>query len=90
MPAGSISSRIPPPGTPLQPGGNVRVILSRGKAVAVPELRNQEVELAAKLLSDIGLQSKRIEEPSREVATGRVVRTDPVRTGAPIEAGGTR
>ena len=88
VPAGRIVEQNPPPGTPLPPGSTVRVTLSRGKSVPVPELRNQEVELAAKLLSDIGLQSKRIEEPSREVATGRVVRTDPV-AGAPIEAGGT-
>jgi serine/threonine-protein kinase len=88
VPAGRIVEQNPPPGTPLPPGSTVRVTLSRGKSVPVPELRNQEVELAAKLLSDIGLQSKRIEEASREVATGRVVRTDPV-AGAPIEAGGT-
>ncbi|MCC6626816.1 MAG: protein kinase [Chloroflexi bacterium] len=88
VPAGRIVDQNPAPETPVPAGSTVRVILSRGKAVTVPELRNQEAELAAKLLSDLGLASKRLEEPSREVATGRVIRTDPV-AGAPTAAGST-
>jgi serine/threonine-protein kinase len=88
VPAGRILTQNPPPDTPLPSGSTVRVTLSRGKAVTVPEVRNQEAAYAAKLLADAGLQSKRIDEPSREIATGRVIRTDPV-AGAPIEAGGT-
>jgi serine/threonine-protein kinase len=88
VPAGRILTQNPPPDTPLPSGSTVRVTLSRGKAVTVPEVRNQEAAYAAKLLADAGLQSKRIDEPSREIATGRVIRTDPV-AGAPVEAGGT-
>jgi serine/threonine-protein kinase len=88
VPAGQVVDQNPAPDTPLSPGSTVRVTLSRGKPIVVPELRNQEAELAAKRLSDLGLATKRLDEPSRDVATGRVIRTDPV-AGAQTASGST-
>jgi serine/threonine-protein kinase len=88
VPAGHIVEQAPPPETVVQPGSTVRVTLSRGRAVQVPELRNQERALATRVLTELGLEVQVIEEASREVAAGRVIRSDPV-AGASVGTGGT-
>jgi serine/threonine-protein kinase len=88
VPAGRIAEQSPEPNAPVPPDGTIRVTLSRGPAVVVPDLRNQEVALATRLLTEKGLRVERSEEPSREIREGWVVRSDPV-AGASVEQGGT-
>lgn len=85
---GQIAEQVPEPGSTLQAGSSVRVTLSRGKPIAVPNLVNQEGALAAKQLTDIGLQVRMAEEPSREIAAGRVIRSEPP-AGSALASGTT-
>jgi eukaryotic-like serine/threonine-protein kinase len=77
-PAGRVISQSPPPGSFLDDGGTVRLIVSRGPPpVAIPEVAGKSQEEATLILVGAGfaVDSKRAYD--EDVRAGIAIRTDP-------------
>jgi serine/threonine-protein kinase len=87
-PAGIVFRQDPPAGTALPKGSEIRVTVSKGpEFVTLPDVAGQTFTEAIRQLQRLGLNYERVEEPSRVVAEGRVIRTEPsgqVRSGQTV------
>ncbi|MCM8749063.1 protein kinase [Thermomicrobiaceae bacterium CFH 74404] len=87
-PAGVIFEQDPQAGTPLPKGSEIRVTVSKGpEFVTLPNLTGQPFTDAIRQIQELGLNYERVEEPSRDVAEGLVIRTEPsgqVRSGETV------
>jgi serine/threonine-protein kinase len=75
---GTIMAQAPAPGAHLHPGEQVTVILSKGKqTVPVPTVVGMDRAEARKALEDRGFLADWDEQPSDEVALGKVISQEP-------------
>jgi serine/threonine-protein kinase len=79
VPAGSVISTIPPPGTKRAKGSQVQLTVSTGKPqVSIPSLVGETPSAAGQSLGQLGLVvGDQLNEPSSTVEFGKVTRTDP-------------
>ena len=79
IPAGSILSTDPAPGSGIAPGGTVDAVVSLGpERYAVPDVRGSDPEVATQAIVDAGLATGgRVEAFDDTVPIGQVARTDP-------------
>jgi beta-lactam-binding protein with PASTA domain len=74
---GRITAQSPLPGQQVRAGAGIRVAVSSGKPrVSIPDVVGFPVERAASLLTRLGFQLQRVDEPSPS-EPGRVVAIDP-------------
>uniref|UniRef100_A0A831XHL5 PASTA domain-containing protein n=1 Tax=Thermus islandicus TaxID=540988 RepID=A0A831XHL5_9DEIN len=89
-PLGVVLGTDPPPGTPMPPGGGVRLLLSLGQgggpAVPLPKVTGLSREEALFLLNAAGLQA-RVEEVPSGAPPGTVLAQGPA-PGTPVPPGG--
>lgn len=89
-PLGVVLATDPAPGTPLPPGGGVRLLLSQGAreeaSVPLPRLTGLSREEALFLLNAAGLQAQ-VEEVPAGAPEGTVLAQDPA-PGTPLPPGG--
>ena len=86
---GRIIRQEPIPGSRVEKGARITVILSLGKEseiITMEELRGQNIEVALSFLQAQGLNPLPFEEFSDEYAKGEVIRTNPV-AGTPLTEG---
>ena len=86
---GRIIRQEPTPGSRVEKGAKITVILSLGpetETVYMEELRGQDVESALRFLEGQGMNPLPFEEFSDEYAEGQVIRTNPV-AGTPLTDG---
>ncbi|MBE6923486.1 MAG: PASTA domain-containing protein [Ruminococcaceae bacterium] len=86
---GRIIRQEPIPGSRVEKGARITVILSLGKeteVISMEELRGQELAAALDFLKAQGLNPLPFEEFSDEYAVGQVIRTNPV-AGTPLTDG---
>ena len=87
-PAGIVFRQSPPAGTSLPRGSEIRITVSKGpEFVTLPDVAGQPFPQAIRQLQRLGLNYERVEEPSRVVAEGLVIRTEPagqVRSGQTV------
>ncbi len=87
-PAGVVFRQDPQAGTPLPKGSEIKVTVSKGpEFVTLPNLTGQPFTEAIRKIQELGLNYERVEEPSRDVAEGLVIRTEPsgqVRSGQTV------
>ncbi len=87
-PAGVVFRQDPQAGTPLPKGSEIKVTVSKGpEFVTLPNLTGQPFTEAIRKIQELGLNYERVEEPSRDVAEGLVIRTQPsgqVRSGQTV------
>ena len=86
---GKIIRQEPTPGSRVEKGAKITVILSLGKemeTIIMEELRGQTLEVALSFLQGQGLNPLPFEEFSDEYAKGQVIRTNPV-AGTPLTEG---
>lgn len=77
-PRGTIMAQDPPPGTQVLPGTPVKLIVSLGpQLVDVPDLQRAPFDEARDRLEGIGLRVERVDEPSRAIPPGFVIRQEP-------------
>jgi serine/threonine-protein kinase len=75
---GVIIDQDPKPGTRLEKGKQITVTVSQGpEFVTLPNVQGQTAAQAKGALEAKGLAVKIAEEPSKSVAEGRVIRSDP-------------
>jgi eukaryotic-like serine/threonine-protein kinase len=89
VPAGSVISTDPEPGTSLARNSVIRMVVSSGRAQAeVPTVTGQSETRATSTLEDRGFDVEVRPEavPAGDVTAGRVIRQDP-QGGARVEAG---
>lgn len=73
-----VISQDPEAGADLEPGGTVTLVVSLGpEAIEIPDVSDLSVVDATQRLTDLGFRVAQGEEPSDDVAEGRIVRTDP-------------
>ena len=72
-PEGTVDKMKTPAGEELQKGEEVKVILSRGKGVMVPDVWALTGKEAENLLTVLGFNCKVVEEYSDEVEEGRII-----------------
>lgn len=79
IPAGSILSTDPAPGSGIAPGGTVDAVVSLGpERYAVPDVRGSDPAVATQAIVDAGLATGgRVEAFDDTVPIGQVARTDP-------------
>jgi eukaryotic-like serine/threonine-protein kinase len=88
VPQGRVLSVDPEPGTEMQPGGQVVLSVSRGRApVEVPHLIGEHIDDARSQLHRLGLEVEAVEVDS-ERPGGEVIHQDPG-AGAGVEPGDT-
>jgi eukaryotic-like serine/threonine-protein kinase len=88
VPQGRVLSVDPEPGTEMQPGGQVVLTVSRGRApVEVPHLIGEHIDDARSQLHQLGLEVEVVEVDS-ERPGGEVIHQDPG-AGAGVEPGDT-
>ncbi|MGC8904253.1 PASTA domain-containing protein [Thermus sp.] len=89
-PLGVVLAQDPAPGTPVPPGGGVRLLLSQGArqeaSVFLPRLTGLSREEALFLLNAAGLQAQ-VEEVPSGAPEGTVLAQDPA-PGTPVPPGG--
>ncbi len=86
---GRIIRQEPTPGSRVEKGARITVILSLGKeseTITMEELRGQNIEVALSFLQAQGLNPLPFEEFSDEYAKGEVIRTNPA-AGTPLTEG---
>ena len=86
---GVIIRQEPIPGSRVEKGAKITVILSLGRetdVISMEELRGQDIEAALDFLKAQGLNPLPFEEFSDEYAVGQVIRTNPV-AGTPLTDG---
>ena len=86
---GRIIRQEPTPGSRVEKGTRITVILSLGKEteiITMEELRGQDIEVALSFLQAQGLNPLPFEEFSDEYAKGQVIRTVPA-SGTPLTEG---
>jgi serine/threonine-protein kinase len=86
---GRIIRQEPTPGSRVEKGARITVILSLGQEseiITMEELRGQSLEVAISFLQAQGLNPLPFEEFSDEYAKGQVIRTNPV-AGTPLTEG---
>ena len=86
---GRIIRQEPTPGSRVEKGARITVILSLGKEseiITMEELRGQNIEVALSFLQAQGLNPLPFEEFSDEYAKGEVIRTNPA-AGTPLTEG---
>ena len=86
---GQIIRQEPTPGSKVEPGTRITVILSLGKETvqkSMEELRGMDYETALNFLKEQGMNPLPFEEFSDEYAKGQVIRTNPV-AGTPLTEG---
>ena len=86
---GRIIRQEPSPGSRVEKGAKITVILSLGKEmefIQMEELRGQNIEYALQFLAGQGMNPLPFEEFSDEYAVGQVIRTNPV-AGTPLTEG---
>ena len=86
---GRIIRQEPTPGSRVEKGARITVILSLGKEteiITMEELRGQDIEVALSFLQAQGLNPLPFEEFSDEYAKGQVIRTVPA-SGTPLTEG---
>ena len=86
---GRIIRQEPTPGSRVEKGAKITVILSLGReveSITMEELRGQNIDVALSFLQGQGLNPLPFEEFSDEYAKGQVIRTNPV-AGTPLTEG---
>jgi serine/threonine-protein kinase len=86
---GRIIRQEPTPGSRVEKGAKITVILSLGREteiILMEELRGQSLDVALSFLQGQGLNPLPFEEFSDEYAVGQVIRTNPV-AGTPLTEG---
>ncbi|MDP9440956.1 MAG: Stk1 family PASTA domain-containing Ser/Thr kinase [Actinomycetota bacterium] len=84
-----VLAQNPPPQTELAKGSTVEVTVSAGKAQkAIPDVTGKDASDAANELGQAGFKTRTTREASATVATGTVIRTDPV-PGTKVDEGST-
>ena len=86
---GRIIRQEPTPGSRVEKGAKITVILSLGKeteTIYMEELRGSDVEVVLRFLEGQGMNPLPFEEFSDEYAKGEVIRTNPV-AGTPLTEG---
>jgi serine/threonine-protein kinase len=88
VPQGAVLSVNPPPGTSLDLGSQVAVVLSKGPPPQpVPDVVGKSKDDAFNALRQAGFEPVQAgEEPSPDVGPGRVIRTDPA-AGTTVTSG---
>ncbi|TCJ15595.1 serine/threonine-protein kinase [Rubrobacter taiwanensis] len=75
-PGNTILEQRPGPGSPLEPGGEISVVLSSGM-VEVPDVAGEPEEAARRVLEEAGLEVRVETGESGSVAEGDVIRQEP-------------
>ncbi len=78
VPAGSVVSTVPPAGEGVKPGGEVTIILSKGRApITIPSVVGMQINEATALLQQLGL--KVVPEPADDATKpkGEVLEQNP-------------
>ncbi len=76
--AGTVIEQEPAPGTQVQQGSEVRIVVSLGPARAtVPDLTNQPFDTVRVALEGAGLVVERVDQPSTTVPAGSVISQSP-------------
>jgi serine/threonine-protein kinase len=89
VPPGQVVSQDPAPGTPVEKGSPVTIVISSGPArKSVPGVGGMTVAEATQALTDAGFEVNQRSESSSSVPEGRVIRTEPG-SGAQAEEGST-
>ena len=86
---GRIIRQEPTPGSRVEKGAKITVILSLGReteVITMEELRGQNIDVALSFLQAQGMNPLPFEEFSDEYAKGQVIRTNPV-AGTPLTEG---
>jgi eukaryotic-like serine/threonine-protein kinase len=76
-PSGTVTEQDPPAGSDADEGSRVALTFSLGMTVKVPPTRGQTVDEANKRLRDQQLLVDERRQPSKDVARGRVIGTEP-------------
>jgi serine/threonine-protein kinase len=86
-PLGEVFAQEPDPGTKIDEGGTVKLVVSGGKGeVRVPDVAGETLDDAQSRLADAGFGYRVFQETSESVDAGKVTRTDPA-AGALAERG---
>jgi len=89
VPEGNILAQLIAPGTPVQRGTIIPVIVSRGvEQVRVPQLVGLPIQAAVDQLGSFGLAAERLDAPSGTAISGTVIAQDP-KAGVPVPRGST-
>lgn len=88
---GAVMSTDPKPGTQVEEGSTVNLVISEGKRppkqVTIPDLAGQPASAAESALKDLGLDPERRIATSNDVPRGNVIRTDPAAgSQAPVKS----
>lgn len=81
--SGQVISQSIPNGTKISNTESIKLTISKGKPPALPELTNRLKSDAVNLLTKNGISYRIVEEYSQNIASGRVIRTNP-RSGVSI------
>lgn len=74
---GNVIETVPSAGTPLEKRDEVSIVVSRGKAVTIPDCENELKAKAEEYLTKLTLNLIVIEEYNDDVKAGRVIKTIP-------------
>ena len=86
---GTVTDQNPSANEEAPKGSEVTLTVSSGKEkVAVPDVRNKDVGVAANELGQAGFKTVQQQESSETVGEGKVIRTSPA-PGTPLERGST-
>jgi serine/threonine-protein kinase len=86
---GTVIYQDPGSGESAAKGSTVTIKVSSGKQkAAVPDVRGEDVDVAANELGQAGFKTARQQEESETVSEGKVIRTSPA-AGTPLERGST-
>ena len=84
--AGCVMSQNPKSGTSVDEGSTVKIVVSKGYTVPVPDVTGKKAQDAKDALQNAGLACNVVTEPSDTVAQGNVIRQS-IKSGERVEQG---
>ena len=84
--AGCVMSQKPKPGSSVNQGSTVKIVISKGYTIPVPDVTGKKAQDAKEILQSAGLACNIVSEPSDTVAQGNVIRQS-VKSGERVEQG---
>lgn len=84
--AGCVMSQNPKSGTSVDEGSTVKIVVSKGYTVPVPDVTGKKAQDAKDALQKVGLACNIVTEPSDSISQGNVIRQS-IESGKKVEQG---